>query len=203
LLPKIVGVGMPDVIQTVVTENGEKITPPIVWDRKTADKVTSADICKAKKYKTTHNTDYSIIVTPKGINKKDSDNTLIGTREGILLVHPTMVVEIAKLVRSFIIESTKQTSNNKGRTSKQARLYDHLKSPEYARTIETIRNANSNLDDLQRKEEDYHKTTWNNRKKLVDEWRKIGELNQQKINDIMQHPTGEDSQDDLNKEEKE
>jgi len=75
-------------------------------------------------------------------------------------------------------------------------LYDHLKSPEYARTIETIRNANSNLDDLQRKEEDYHKTTWNNRKKLVDEWRKIGELNQQKINDIMQDPTGEDSQDD-------
>ena len=113
-----------------------------------------------------------------------------------MLVHPTMVVEVAKLIRSFIIESARQTSSNKGRTSKQAKLDDHLKSPQFARTIEMIRNANSKLDDLQRKEEDYHKTTWNNRKKFIDEWRKTSENNQQKINDIMQHTTSEDSQDE-------
>jgi len=80
---------MADVIQTVVTENGEKIAPPIVWDRKTSDKVTPSDICKAKQYKTTHNTDYSIIVTEKGITKKDSNNRMFGERDRIKLVHPT------------------------------------------------------------------------------------------------------------------
>ncbi len=135
---------------------------------------------KAKKYQTLHNTDYSIIVTEKGITKKDSHTTRFGMRESIFLVHPTAVVEIANLIRRFIIESAKQTSSNKGRTSKQARLYDYLKSPEYARTIQTIRDMNSKMDDLQRKEEDYHKDTWAKRKKLIEESRKISELNQQK-----------------------
>jgi hypothetical protein len=75
LVPKIVGVEMADVIQTVVIENGEKIAPPIVWDRKMGDKVTNEDINKAKKYRTKHNTDFSIIVTEKGITRKDSNNT--------------------------------------------------------------------------------------------------------------------------------
>jgi len=141
LVPKIVGVEMADVIQTVV-ENREKIAPPIVWDRKTSDKVTPLDICKAKKYKTIHNTDYSIIVTEKGITRKDSNNTSFGEREGIFLVHPTAVIEIARLFRSFIIDKAKQISSNKDRTSKQAKLYEYLKSSEYARTIETTRIAN-------------------------------------------------------------
>jgi len=200
LAPKIVGVAMADVIQTVV-ENGEKIAPPIVWDRKTSDKVTPSDICKAKIYRTTHNTDYSIIVTENGITRKDSNNTSFGEREGIFLLHPTAVIEIARLFRSFIIDKAKQTSSNKDRTSKQAKLYEYLKSSEYARTIETTRNAKMKLDDLQRKEEEYHKTTWNNRKNLIDEWRIIGEKNQQKINDIMQDQTSEDSKDDSNKKE--
>ena len=53
---------MADVIQTVVTENGEKITPPIVWDRKTADKVTSADICKTNQQQQGENLKASKVV---------------------------------------------------------------------------------------------------------------------------------------------
>jgi hypothetical protein len=201
LVPKKVGVEMADVIQTVVIEKGEKLAPPIVWDRKTGDKVTSVDINKAKKYKTTHNTDFSIIVTEKGITKKDSNNTLIGMREGIYLVHPTIVVEIGKLLRTFIIEMARQTSSNKGRTSKQAKLYDYLSGSGYARTLKMMRDAKSNLDDLQRKEEDYHKTTWNTRKKSIDEWFKIGEWNQQIINDIIQDQTCERLEDEPNTRE--
>lgn len=201
LVPKIVGVEMADVIQTIVTENKEKIAPPIVWDRKMGEKITNADVIKAKKYKTTHNTDFSIIVTEKGITKKDSNNSLIGTREGILLVHPTMVVEIARLLRSFIIEIAKRTRSNEGRISKQAKLYDCLTSSGYARAITTISDLKSNLDDLQRKEEDYHKTTWNTRKESIDEWVKIGERNQQIIYEIIQDQTSDNSEDDFKKEE--
>jgi len=57
------------------------------------------------------------------------------------------------------------------------------------------------LDDLQRKEEDYHKTTWNTRKKSIDEWFKIGEWNQQIINDIIQDQTCERLEDEPNTRE--
>lgn len=195
LVPKVVGVEMADVIQTVVTENGKKVMPPIVWDRKTSDKVTPLDICKAKKYKTIHNTDYSIIVTEKGITKKDSNNRMFGERDGIKLVHPDAVVDMARIFRSVIIDKAKQTSSNKDRTSKEAKLYEYLKSSGYARTIEAARNAETKLDDLQRKEEKYHKDTWNERKKLMDERRNLSETNQQKINEIMLPEENKDSKD--------
>jgi hypothetical protein len=177
LVPKIVGVEMADVIQTIVVENGERIFPPIVWDRKMGDKVQKADIDKAKRYKTIHNTDFSIIVTAKGITKKDSNNSLIGKREDILLVHPTMVVELARLLRSFIIETAKQIRSNNGITSKQSKLYDLLRSSEYARSINTMKEMKSNIDSLQRKEEDYHKKTWIDRRRFVEEWFRVDEFN--------------------------
>ena len=54
-----------------------------------------------------------------------------------------------------------------------------------------MRNAISNLDDLQRKEEDHHKKTWNTRKKIIYELFKIHEQNQQIINDITQDDQSE------------
>ena len=68
------GKEMADMVQTVVTDSGETISTPIVYDTKTADSVTPKDMEKAKKYKTIHNTDYCIIVTKKGIK---------GLRKGI------------------------------------------------------------------------------------------------------------------------
>jgi hypothetical protein len=135
----------------------------------------------------------SIIVTPKGITEKDSNNSLIGTRESILLVHPSIVVEIAKLLRSFIIEMAKHTRSNNGRNSKQVKLYDRLMSPEYARIINLRREKKSELNKLQRKEEEYHKKTWNSRIKLIEEWFKVDECNQHMIDEIIEDQTNEQS----------
>jgi len=156
------------------------------------------DISKAKNYKTKHNTDYSVIVTETGITTKDSQNTVFGMREGIYLVHPTAVVDIAKIFRSFIIDKAKQTSSNIGRTSKQARLYEYLKSSEYGRAIETMRDAKTKLFDLDRKEQKYHNETWKNRTEIIEAWSRIVEQNHKKIDDVMRDQTSEDSEDDSN-----
>jgi hypothetical protein len=113
------------------------------------------------------------------------------------------VVEIGKLFRTFIIEMANRKNSNKGKTSKQATLYDYLSGSGYARTLKMIKDAKSNLDDLQSKEEDYPKTTWNTRKKSIDEWFKIGEWNQQIINDIIQDQTCERLEDEPNNKEEE
>jgi hypothetical protein len=100
LIQKTNGVEMPDVIQTIVIENGDKICTPIIWDMKTGETITSKDIEKAKKYKEKYNTDYCIVVTAKGITMNDSKiyrTSLIVKREGILIVHPKIVVAVAQL----------------------------------------------------------------------------------------------------------
>jgi hypothetical protein len=179
---KKVGVAMADVIQTIVTNSGEKLLIPIVYDRKTGDSVTKLDIAKAKSYKTIHNTEYSIIVTDKGIK----DNRLSEEREGVLIVHPRIVVDIAKRTRSFVIEISKLTQCNKGRQTKQARLYDYFTSTEYYRDFEETNETKKKIDELQRKEEDYHKTMWNRRKEYVEKWFEINYKNERIVSDITQ-----------------
>jgi hypothetical protein len=97
--PKKVGVAMADIIQIIVTKTGERITTPIVYDKKTGDNVSAVDIVKAKKYKTIHNTDHCIIVT-----KDIKEYRLTEQRDGILLVHPIAVVDIARQIRSSLMK---------------------------------------------------------------------------------------------------
>ena len=194
---KKVGVAMADVIQNIVTNSGEKLSIPIVYDRKTGETVTKLDIAKAKSYRTIHNTEHSIIVTDKGIK----DNRLSEEREGILLVHPRVVADIAKRIRSFIIEMSKMAQCNKGRQTKQAKLYNYFTSAEYYRDFEEINVTKKKIDELQRREEDYHKTMWNKRKDYVDIWFEINYKNERKVSDITHEDVDPDSEQDERKED--
>jgi hypothetical protein len=46
---------------------------------------------------------------------------------------------------------------------------------------------------------DYHESTWKTRIKNIDELCNLREINQKKINDILQDPTSEVSENDSNK----
>jgi hypothetical protein len=59
-------------------------------------------------------------------------------------------------------------------------------SPEYGRTMGTIINMKSNLDEIQRKEDEYHDMTWKKRKKIINDWFRLDQYNQKMINDITQ-----------------
>jgi hypothetical protein len=198
LTPKKVGVEMPDVIQTVVTQNGERIRTPIGWDMKTGENISAKDIEKAKRYKEIYNTDYCIVVTAKGITAKDSKNFrtgLIGEREGVLLVHPKMVIAVAELTRKFVIEKTKLIKNSNGRESKQIRLYEYVTSSARFRKMQEKIEKKLKLDELQRKEEAYAKKTWNERKNLVQDWFDL-DRDDQKMIDSMTEKEGDDERND-------
>jgi hypothetical protein len=181
IMSKNVGISMADVIHTIVTSKGEVIPTPIVYDKKLGEKVTKSDLEKAKNYKTVHNTDHSIIVT-----KDIKNNCLTEEREGILLVHPLVVIDIAKRIRSSLIETSKQTRNNISRDSKESKLYNYITSLEYTREMESRIDLKSKLDDLQRKEEDYHMTMWCRRKEFIDKWSQLDNKSDLVINDITQ-----------------
>lgn len=203
IIGKRVGAAMADVVQNVVTETGERVPIPIVYDKKMGRLVTASDIAKAKNYKIIHDTDHCLIVTEdiKRTDIKDRRSKFTEEREGVLLVHPLAVVDVAKRIRSFLIENSKQTKNNNGRESKQSKLYDYLTSPECGRDVQTRLDAKSKLDELQRKEEDYHRTIWTKRKEFIEKWFDVDHKNDRIIDDITQKDESHDTEEKASEEE--
>jgi hypothetical protein len=153
-----------DIIQKIRTAT-MTLEMPIIYDNKQAETITKKDIEKARNYKKVHGTDYVIIVSRK-LPKKDIKNGLYGEKDGILLAHPSIVVEVAKQIRKAIIEICKQTGSMKDREAKESKLYDYIKSQEFARIVGKLHDIHQKMSELQDTEEKAHERLWKERKTL-------------------------------------
>jgi uncharacterized protein DUF2130 len=198
LVPKKVGLEMPDIVQTVVTDYGERISTPIIWDMKTGESITPKDIEKIKRYKEKYDTDYCIVVTAKGITTKDSKSyrtCIFGKRDNVLLIHPKIAIPVAELTRNFVVEKTQLLKNTNGKASKESKLYEYITSSARFRNIREKIEKKLNLDELQRKEESYIKKTWNERKKLIQDWYDLDREDQNYLDSITQNGESNEDQD--------
>jgi hypothetical protein len=150
-----------------IRENGKSLDIPIVYDNKAAKTVTKNDIEKAKKYQKIHGTNYVIIVSAR-LPKTKVPNGLYGTQDGILLVHPSIVVEITKQLRNSIIEISKLQLSTKDQESKQTQLYEYMIGSEFSRIMDNISTAHETLYKIQSKEEKDHQTLWKARRHEID-----------------------------------
>jgi len=155
-----------------IRENGKSLDIPIVYDNKAAKTVTKNDIEKAKKYQKIHGTNYVIIVSAN-LPKNSVPNGWYGTRDGIILVHPSIVTEVTKQIRTAIIEISRLRLSTDDQASKQAQLYQYLTSSEFLRIMEDISAAHETLYKLQTKEEKDHQTLWKSRNHEVDKLVKL------------------------------
>jgi len=155
-----------------IRENGKSLDIPIVYDNKAAKTVTKKDIEKAKKYQKIHGTDYVIIVSAN-LPKTSVPNGHYGTRDGILLVHPSLVTEVTKQIRTTIIEISKLRLSSKDQKSKQTQLYEYIMSSEFSRIIEEFSTIYEQLYKLQTKEEKDHQTLWKSRNHEIDKLVKL------------------------------
>ena len=153
-----------DLVQHIRTLS-KTLATPIVYDNKQAERVTKKDIEKAKNYRKVHGTEYVIIVS-SNLPKKDIKNGICGEKEGILLAHPSIVVEISRQIRKAIIEISKQSESEKDRETKESKLYDYVKSPDFCSTIEKIYGIHQKMIELQNREEKAHERLWKERKEL-------------------------------------
>jgi hypothetical protein len=181
------GIAMADIVQFIVTEKGERIRTPIVYDKKTSNKVTLADLIKAKNYKTVHNTDHCMIVT----TDIREANRYTEVRNGVLLVHPQVVIDVAKRIRSFLIETSRLAKINGEKDSKKDKLYQFLASSEYNRDRQTRTETKLKLDELQRKEQDYTRSLWDKRKDLISRWDELDSKLDGYVSDITQQDDAE------------
>ncbi|MCE2614997.1 MAG: DUF2130 domain-containing protein [Nitrosopumilus sp. (ex Thoosa mismalolli)] len=156
-----------DIIQTIRTTS-ESLDTQIVYDNKESKTITKSDINKAKKYKKIHGTNYSIIVSAN-LPKKDVPNGFLGRKDGILLVHPSIVVEISKQIRSGIIEISKLSTSKEDKKEKESKLYDYITNQEFSMLLQSIYELHQKMCDVQNKEEKSHHTLWKQRKDLQDQ----------------------------------
>lgn len=158
------GTSSGDIIHHIRTPAGSLDTP-IVYDNKAAANVTKKDREKAVKYRKIHGTEYVIIVSAN-LPKTSVPNGLYGEQDGILLVHPRIITEVAKQIRSGIVEVSKLSNSKKDQENKQSRLYEYIISSEFSMMLEAFHKASEDLHNLQSKEERQHETLWKDRKFL-------------------------------------
>lgn len=153
-----------DIIQHIRTETAT-LEMPIVYDNKQANTVTKKDIEKAKNYKKIHGTDYVIIVS-SNLPKKDIKNGLYGEKEGILLAHPSIIVEVVKQIRKAVIEIHRQSESKKDREVKESRLYDYIRGQEFTNNLEALHDIYQKMVELQDREEKAHQRLWKERRTM-------------------------------------
>jgi len=161
------GTSSGDLIQRIRT-GSNVLDTPIVYDNKNANTVTKADVTKAKKYQKMHGTTYVLIVG-NNLPKTSVPNGLLGEKDGIILVHPSIVVEVSKRIRDGIIEISKFSLGKEDRQEKQDKLYEYIMSQEFSLILKSFSELNKKLYNLQSKEEKDHQTLWKNRKSLQEE----------------------------------
>ena len=161
------GISSGDLIQRIRT-GSSVLDTPIVYDNKNANTVTKADVTKAKKYQKMHGTTYVLIVG-NNLPKTSVPNGLLGEKDGIILVHPSIVVEVTKRIRDGMIEISKLSLGKEDRQEKQDKLYSYIMSQEFSLVLKSLSDLNEKLFHLQSKEEKDHQTLWKNRKSLQDD----------------------------------
>jgi hypothetical protein len=178
------GTASGDIVQRIRTTMGI-LEIPIVYDNKQAKSVTKRDIEKAKNYQKKYETNYVIIVSPN-LPKKDVKNRLFGEKDGVLLAHPSIVVEVVKQIRRAIIEICKQAESSKNRQAKEAKLYDYVKSQTFTSNIGRLYTIYKDMADLQNKEEQAHERLWKDRKTIQEELHQVYSAISSGIENILQ-----------------
>src|SRR5215207_1124690 len=181
-----------DIIHYIKTDTGAFLDP-IVYDNKESASVTKHDIEKAKRYRETHGSDYVIIVS-RNLPKEISE-TFGGEKEGILIVHPRTVVLVAKEIRKGLIGIAKESSGKKHQLTKQAKLYDYVRSKDFVRNLASISQIESRLSDFQKKEIKYHKTLWKNQEEIYDSLTEVHTNISSRIDAIIQQQAQQQEKD--------
>jgi hypothetical protein len=101
-----------------------------------------------------------IIITSSSLPKREVSNGLYGEKDGILLVLPLILVQVAKTICEGITRIDRESKSKEDRTFKEAKLYDYIRSQELDRLIAELYQTHTKMFKLQNKEERYHQTLW-------------------------------------------
>lgn len=161
------GTSEADIVQTI-HHNHQPLDIRICYDNKQKTSVTKTHVDKAKIYQQIHSTKHVLIVSSI-LPKMDIPNSLVGTKDGILLVHPKIIGEVVKLLRENLISIHTKSSTEKNRDTKESELYNFITGHQFAMQLSVMSNCYHKLDKLLTTEMTSHTRSWKQRKKILEE----------------------------------
>ncbi|MFH1750820.1 MAG: DUF2130 domain-containing protein [Candidatus Micrarchaeota archaeon] len=143
-----------DIVQTV-KYNGKPLSS-IVYEIKNVQNWAASFIKRAKEYRGMYHTRHILIVTTAfPVNQKH-----FCIKDGICIVSPLNFIYLAELIRNSIIEIAKLKGSEEEKEFKMKILYEYLREGEFKEKIGDISEKVAFLEDILRKEEDYHNKKW-------------------------------------------
>jgi hypothetical protein len=89
-----------------------------------------------------------MIIVSRRFPKKDVKNGFLGNSEGVLLVHPEILVDLVITIRSLIVKMSKISECMQDQEDKQKELYKYVTSEKFCRSFEKILEVHMKLSDL-------------------------------------------------------
>lgn len=154
----------------------------IIYESKNRKDWQNAYIDRAKQYKVMYKTSSVILVSisfPAG-----EQNFCI--REGIVIVHPSIVVPIVEIIRATILKLHLTNLSMQERETKMKEVYEYIAGEHFKVQIDGIVTNIADLQKVQQKEKEEHDRVWSKQTALFEALQRSAFTIKSKIDNIIQ-----------------
>jgi hypothetical protein len=145
----------PEIIHHIRTPTGQLLENKIGYDNK---EEREQDLQKAKRDKKKFELDHFIIVS-HNLPKRGRGSQFYGEKDGIHILHPDIVASVASIMREASIEISRQLGSMIDQQTKEAKIFDLIRSQEFNRDIEAICEIHQKISNLHKKDRKQHETS--------------------------------------------
>jgi hypothetical protein len=173
-----------DILHDVWTKSGDGLVSAglIVYECKDTLQWSNRFIEQARKEGKTHKTPYLVIVTrafPGG-------EKMLCVRDGVVVVHPTRLIELARVMRRLVVEVHETELRGEGQAAKNAALYEYLSSSDFREAFETLATSSDRFSQMLDKERRAHEQTWARRETAYEDLRRATTAIDTRIHSILE-----------------
>lgn len=157
----------------------------IIYECKDTLRWNNDFVVQAKRAAKTHEAAYTVLVSrafPRG------QKYLLVRGDGVIVVHPTLLLHVAHVVRRMVEEIHRAGLGADGRARKTEELFAYLKSERFKHSLGSIANATATLKEMLEAERDSHRRTWSRRENAYNEIREITSTVDEEIRVIVERP---------------
>jgi hypothetical protein len=137
----------------------------IIYESKDTQDWSERFIAQAKEDYELYQTRHAIVVSR--VLPKDEKGFCV--RDGVPVVHPANAVDLARLIRGFVVDVRRAGLSREDVDHKTEELYAYISGSEFQRRISGIVDKSGKLRDLLRKERQNHARIWTKRQQMYDD----------------------------------
>ena len=155
------GVNGADVIHEVV-HNG-KVCGKIIYDAKNRNGWKNDFATKLNADKIAEGADHAILSS----NKFPKDKQHVHPQDGVIVASPARVLALVEILRGQILRMHELRVSKEERGQKTVELYAFITSEHFKQLVEQVETQTGRMLDLDTKEQESHRRTWDQRGKLI------------------------------------